>query len=282
MNDNFLKKFPYKPELLKAIELQGAKLKKDFHIHTKYCNHAVGEMSEYVESAIARGLDAMGFLEHYEVGINYYKKNWLTYDELSIYYEQGLKLREQFGAQIKIYLGVELGINLTQIEALKKGLEKHPWDHVGLSFHYLQFEPYNINVCSGSANNLKQMANYGLQKAVQVYFDTLQAGIQAIEADFLCHFDVLWRNYPDIEVTPEIEKRIEGILELVRRKKMALEINTSGFLHRGQQYPATWILVRAHQLGIPFVVGSDSHAPDQIARYFDKVEPLIESLTIQK
>ena len=257
-------------------------MKKDFHIHTKYCNHAIGEMSEYVESAISRGLEEMGFLEHYEVGINYYRKNWLSDEELTIYYEEGLKLREQYGSQIKIHLGIELGINLSQIDALKKGLQKHPWDHVGLSFHYLPFEPYHINVCSGSTHNLKQMTDYGLQKAVQVYFDTLQAGIQAIEADFLCHFDVLWRNYPDIEVTLAIEKHIDQILALVREKKMALEINTSGFLHRGQQYPATWILVKAHQLGIPFVVGSDSRVPDQIARYFDKIEPLIEFVTTQK
>ncbi len=257
-------------------------MKKDFHIHTKYCNHAIGEMSEYVESAIAQGLEEMGFLEHYEVDINYYKKNWLSYDELTTYYEQGLKLREQYGSYIKIDLGIELGINLSQIDALNKGLQKHPWDHVGLSFHYLKFEPYSINICSGSSNNLLQMKNYVVQKAVQMYFDTLQEGIQAIDADFLCHFDVLWRNYPDIEVTPALEKRIIQILELIRTKNMALEINTSGFLHRGEQYPATWILIQAHQLGIPFVVGSDSHAPDQIARYFDKIDPLIASIKTKK
>lgn len=261
---------------------KGVNLKQDFHIHTKYCNHAIGEMSEYVESAIAKGLQEIGFLEHYEVGIKYYKKNWLTYDELTIYYEQGLKLKEQYGSNIKMYLGIELGINLAQIEALKNGLRKHPWDHIGLSFHYLPYEPFNINICSGSSNNMAQMQKYDIRKAVPLYFDTLQEGIQAIDADFLCHFDVLWRNYPEIGITPAIEKRINEILELVKNKNMALEINTSGFLHRGEQYPASWILARADQLGIPFIVGSDSHAPDQIARYFDRVAPLLESIKTKK
>ncbi len=38
----------------------------DGHVHTKYCHHATGEMEEYVNSAIAIGLQEIVFLEHME------------------------------------------------------------------------------------------------------------------------------------------------------------------------------------------------------------------------
>ena len=36
----------------------------DYHIHTKLCGHASGEMAEYVECAIAAGVKEMGFSDH--------------------------------------------------------------------------------------------------------------------------------------------------------------------------------------------------------------------------
>ncbi len=41
----------------------------DGHVHTRLCNHAVGEMAEYVEQAVQRGLTTIVFLEHLETAI---------------------------------------------------------------------------------------------------------------------------------------------------------------------------------------------------------------------
>ena len=54
-----------------------------------------------------------------------------------------------------------------------------------------------------------------------------------------------------------------------------MEINTSGFFHRNEQYPARRILARIAELGIRVTVGSDSHTPADVGRYFDKAEQLI-------
>ena len=36
----------------------------DYHIHTKRCGHAIGEMEEYVKNAIRKGLREIGFSDH--------------------------------------------------------------------------------------------------------------------------------------------------------------------------------------------------------------------------
>jgi len=36
----------------------------DCHVHTKYCCHARGEMRDYVDAAIERGLGGIGFSIH--------------------------------------------------------------------------------------------------------------------------------------------------------------------------------------------------------------------------
>ncbi|GAI15240.1 unnamed protein product, partial [marine sediment metagenome] len=39
----------------------------DYHLHTTLCNHAYGEMEDYVEHAINIGLEEIGFAEHMPV-----------------------------------------------------------------------------------------------------------------------------------------------------------------------------------------------------------------------
>jgi len=36
----------------------------DYHMHTPLCGHAVGEPKDYVETALQRGLDEIGFSDH--------------------------------------------------------------------------------------------------------------------------------------------------------------------------------------------------------------------------
>jgi len=39
-------------------------LKVDLHNHTTLCNHAEGELSAYIEQAIASGIDIYGISDH--------------------------------------------------------------------------------------------------------------------------------------------------------------------------------------------------------------------------
>ena len=36
----------------------------DYHVHTSLCNHASGTMEQYVQAAVAKGLNTICFLDH--------------------------------------------------------------------------------------------------------------------------------------------------------------------------------------------------------------------------
>ena len=40
------------------------KLDYNYHTHTKWCSHAVGEDEEYILNAIINGIKKLGFSEH--------------------------------------------------------------------------------------------------------------------------------------------------------------------------------------------------------------------------
>ena len=56
-------------------------------------------------------------------------------------------------------------------------------------------------------------------------------------------------------------------------------MNTSGYRHpelsRPDTYPTRTVIAEAVALGIPLIVNSDAHAPDEIALKFEEMESLL-------
>ena len=76
----------------------------DGHIHTSFCNHAVGTMEEYALSAIDKGLQEIIFLEHMEEGIRFFKATWLSEKDFDCYFDEGHRLQQKYANQISIGL----------------------------------------------------------------------------------------------------------------------------------------------------------------------------------
>ncbi|MCI5150441.1 MAG: hypothetical protein D3916_13830, partial [Candidatus Electrothrix sp. MAN1_4] len=51
---------------------------------------------------------------------------------------------------------------------------------------------------------------------------------------------------------------------------IALEVNTSGYELRPHPYPSFELIRKSQQLGIPLIIGSDAHKPEQVGRYFTR------------
>ena len=79
-------------------------LKKNYHTHTKRCHHATGEDREYVEAAIAQGIEVLGFSDHIPVAIDteVIQRVRMTYGEVDGYFNSILKLKEEYKKDIEI------------------------------------------------------------------------------------------------------------------------------------------------------------------------------------
>jgi len=86
------------------------------------------------------------------------------------------------------------------------------------------------------------------------------------------------QGYDDGLFDEDYIEQIRILLEAVKKKGMALEINTSGFAIRRVPFPAPFVLKEALALGIPLVAGSDAHRPEDVGRDFNLLPAYLENI----
>jgi histidinol-phosphatase (PHP family) len=254
------------PEQFSAMDFSG-----DHHIHTKLCNHASGEMEDYVQAALKKGLRSMTFLEHLECGLLYEQQLWLTPDLFAEYFAEGERLRKKYADTITVRLGVEIGWNAAAVDELRVALARFPFEHRGLSCHFYFDGSRHLNLLSSRQEHIDALAAIGPEPVLEAYFASLIEACQAIPCDKLCHLDAALRHLPPFHLSARHRRLISQLLQTMRCNDIALEINTSGYEIRPQPYPVFEIIQEAAAMGIPLILGSDAHHPSQVGRHFERL-----------
>ena len=87
-------------------------MKVNLHNHTKLCNHASGEIEEYIIQAIQNGTKYFGFSDH--APMDYDPKYRMSFNDMPIYEKDILELKERYKDDIEILLGYEVDYLKTQ------------------------------------------------------------------------------------------------------------------------------------------------------------------------
>ena len=246
----------------------------DGHVHTRLCHHAKGEMEEYVQAAIARGLKRLIFLEHFESGINYMEATWLTEGEFASYFEEGKRLQKKYQGRLSVGLGVEAGCNPAHKRDILGFLERYQWDRIGVSCHFIAIDGQHFAVLSSKEANMKALGEWGIEKAATLYYEHLLDAVETIPGNVLCHLDAVLRYHPEACFTNRHLDLVREIFKVMAAKGMALEVNTSGYKLRDEPFPALFLIKEAVGCGIQLVAGSDAHRPQEVGRYFDRLASL--------
>ncbi len=251
----------------------------DGHVHTRLCHHASGEMEEYVQSAIDKGLRKIVFLEHLETGVDYSQSTWLSDEDFDYYFEEGARLRRKYQGAISIETGVELGYNPEHGAEILARVGERSWDRVGISCHFLRFTGTtgHLNLLSRKRENMDAARRIGCERILTAYFTALFDAVQLLPGNVLCHLDAALRYIPELTLTADHWQQIDRLLAAVKAKGMALEINTSGIVIRGEPFPAKPILAMAIGYDIPLVAGSDAHRPADVGNHFTALPAYITS-----
>lgn len=246
-------------------------LKTDGHVHSRLCHHATGEMEEYVLAACDKGLERLIFLEHFETGIHYFETTWLTAADFELYFTTGRALQQKYQGRIDIGLGVEVGYNPDGVEETLAFLRQYEWDRIGLSYHFMRHEDQHLNMLSRKSENMADCSRLGVKGILTTYLEGLRQALGRIPASVLCHLDAALRHHPEIMFDSGHQKQMLAIIHELAARHIALEINTSGFDHRQEPYPPSWLVKQALELGVKLVAGSDAHRPQDVGRYFDRL-----------
>jgi len=234
----------------------------DYHVHTSMCGHASGTLDEMVEAAIARGLDEVGIADH--MPLYYFEDPDLAMapDELPLYVERVLDLKERYRERITVRLGIEADYHPGTQQLRAEILGQYQWDYVIGSVHILGDWVFD---------DPRHLERYQDLDVDGFYVEYLQAVGEMAETGLyntVGHADLAKKF--DVRATIDLEPHYREVLARVRDAGMCYEVNTAGLRWPVKEmYPAPEFVRIASEMGVPVTLGSDAHSPSDVARDFD-------------
>ena len=163
----------------------------DYHVHTPYCGHAKGKIIDYVHSAIAAGIEEIGFSDH--LGRYYLTKqqkarywDW-GMDERNVarYVAELLDMREVFRDRIAIRIGLEVDYVEGVEDLIGPIVGRYPFDFMLGSVHCLPQLGW------------RHLSSYAKAADTAViykeYFRVARAALRSGAFNALAHPDFIWR-----------------------------------------------------------------------------------------
>lgn len=239
-------------------------MKADYHIHTKRCKHAEGEMYEYVEKAIELQIPEIAFTDHIPLPDNFDSAHRMALNELDGYFTEINRLQSLY-PEIKIYSGIEADYYEGFEEYLFKTFQRFSFDLIIMSVHFIKNWPKNNWVFS------YYFPDRSIREIYSDYLDALYKGIDTGLFNIVGHMDLIKDENVPLLKTNKTETL--QVLKNIKKKSMAVEINTSGLRKEiSQTFPDLNFLPYLEEYKIPVLFGSDAHKPEQVGFEFESVD----------
>lgn len=238
-------------------------------MHSSFSGDGTASIEAMAERALALGLTRICFTEHYDPDFICAPNEEEGMFELNTdsYLYELLKVKSKYAGRLEISFGVELGLqpHLKKQHALYA--KAYDFDFIIGSSHLCNRKnPYNPDFFHGR----------GEDEAHHEYFESVLACVKTLPYfDVYGHLDYVVRYGPTKDDSYTYQKHsdvFDKILNTLIENEKGIEINTGGFRNGlSQPNPCTEILKRYRELGGEIItVGSDAHAPKDIAADFDK------------
>ncbi len=249
-------------------------MRVDLHNHTPRCNHATGEMEEYVEQAIQKGIDIFGFSDHAPMGFD--PKYRMGLGEANAYEKDVKELAQKYKDKIEILLGYEMDFLPNYLEERILGA---PVDYLIGSVHFI---PKDGNLWGfDNSEFIGAYKNANIDQIWQDYFDAVEAMAKSGLFQIAGHLDLI--KVFNFKPKKDVRHIAQKALKAIKKSGMALEINGAGFRKPvGEPYPSKELLEVAYELDIPITLASDAHAPEQVGQNMSSIETLAKAIGYDK
>ncbi|MFH1613363.1 MAG: histidinol-phosphatase HisJ [bacterium] len=246
----------------------------DYHIHTKLCGHAQGEMEEYVEKAIELNLQEIGFSDH--LPLLHIKNPTLSMSEkeLPLYVKKVHYLQKKY-TQIKIKLGIEVDFIPEKKDEIQKLINQYDFDYVYGSVHFVK------DFMIDHPDHANRFKTENILNIYQNYFHTIQEAAKSHLFDIIAHIDVIKKfNYRPCE---DITKLLEETIHILKKNNIIIEMNTSGLRKPCQEiYPDFNLLKICQEKKVNITLGSDAHKKEEVGFAFDEAINLLKKAGYKK
>ena len=179
-------------------------------------------------------------------------------------------LQSKYSEKIQIKMGIELDFLSEAENYLREFVSNYPFDFIIGSIHYLPHK-------NGRYVYLKEMNSNARTDNFRKYFEKIEEAADSGLFDIVAHFDLpkkFWGHLNELE--HELASKALG---KIKAKNLALELNTSGLrtADLNEPFPGQTILKMTGEMGIPIVLGSDSHAPEEVGSNFSRAIKILKN-----
>lgn len=237
----------------------------DYHTHTPLCLHAEGWPIDCARAAAERGLAEIGISDHSPMDGPEPFDDWrMRRADLPRYFDAVAEARAT--SPIPVRLGLECDFIIGHEAWLDELAGLADWDYLIGSTHYIA---PGFDVDSPRHVNRYTRTPHATEEIWEAYWQAFRAMAASGRFDFLAHPDLpkKFGHRPPGDLRRFYEPAIEAIV----RGGSALEVSTAG-LHKpvGELYPGDEFLRLACAAGVPVLINSDAHHPDEVGRDFDR------------
>lgn len=239
----------------------------DLHNHTKLCNHASGEIDEYIQQAIKKGIKYFGFSDH--APMDFDPKYRMSFEQMSQYENAVLEAKDRYAKDIDILLAYEVDY----LEGfMDERVLKSDVDYLIGSVHFLD---------GWGFDNPEFIGRYEQKNIDDIwveYFNKIESMAKTNLFDIVGHIDLI-KVFKFLPKNLSITEIAKDALKAIKDSEMSIEINMAGYRKPiGEAYPSREILLEAKKLGIEITFGSDAHKPEQVGLFNKEVVELAKDV----
>ncbi|MBA2713167.1 MAG: histidinol-phosphatase, partial [Rubrobacteraceae bacterium] len=115
---------------------------------------------------------------------------------------------------------------------------------------------------------------YETYELYEAYYANVRKAALSGRFEVIGHPDLIkiFRRFPERDITPILEETADAVAE----SGVVVDVNAAGLRKPvGEIYPAPDFLKMFQRRGVPIVLSSDAHAPDEVAAGYDKSLKLV-------
>ncbi|HYM56659.1 MAG TPA: PHP domain-containing protein [Solirubrobacteraceae bacterium] len=258
----------------------------DYHVHlrpdepgtTTQRYFTAANAERYRAVAAERGIAELGVAEHihrFTDALNIWQHPWWranAHDDVDAYCSF---VREE----TDLRLGIEADFVAGREDRIASFLEAREWDYVVGSVHFLRESAVDM----GGDWDVWGRGE-SAERVWRRYFETMAEAARSGLYDIMAHPDLVkvWggeRPAPDGDPRRFYEPAVEGFLD----GSVAVEVSTSGLRKPvGEIYPSRAFLEMVADAGLPVVLSSDAHVPDDLGHRYEEAVALLEEVGIRE
>jgi histidinol-phosphatase (PHP family) len=232
----------------------------DYHLHVIAHDDrpmTVENILSYCEVARSRGVREMGITEH---------DRYLDKIDVAAFQEA-----REASSDVRLRLGIEIDFVPGQEERMDADATALPYDYVIGSVHRVDGD----EVDRATDQNVSE--RYETYELYAAYYRNVREAALSGRFEVIGHPDLIkiFRRYPDRDITPLLEETADAVAE----SDVVVDVNAAGLRKPvGEIYPSQRFLEMFHRRGVPIILSSDAHAPEEVGAGYRRSLKLVHDV----